>query len=114
MISSHIFFTQDGITLIDNKSIQHSARRRQGKNWWNDAWRSKLLAFIKYLSDNENSFYLDVGSEEKIQISNEPFKFIGQVSYTIPNENNLDEEAVLADINELEDPDQESVDSIET
>lgn len=114
MISSHIFFTQDGITLIDNKSIQHSARRRQGKNWWNDAWRSKLLAFIKYLSDNENSFYLDVGSEEKIQISNEPFRFIGQVSYTIPNENNLDEEAVLADINELEDPDQESVDSIET
>ena len=72
------------------------------------------LAFIKYLSDDENSFYLEVGSEEKIQISNESFKFIGQVSYNIPNENNLDEEADLADLNDLDDPDQESVDPIET
>jgi len=107
MISTHIYFTQDGTTLIEAKSIQHSARRRQGKNWWNDAWRSKLLAFVKYLSDDENSFYLEVGSEEKIYISNEPVQFAGKVSYNIPEKNNLDDEVELADLNGLDNLDEE-------
>jgi hypothetical protein len=107
MISTHIYFTQDGKTLIETKSIQHSARRRQGKNWWNDAWRSKLLAFVKYLSDDENSFYLEVGSEEKIYISNEPVQFVGKVSYNIPEKNNLDEEVELAELNGLDNLDEE-------
>lgn len=114
MISSRIFFTHDGINLIESKSIQHSARRKQGKNWWNDAWRSKLLAFIKYLSDDVSSFSLKVGGEEYIRISNEPYKFIGKVSYNIPNENNLEEETELYDLNDLDNPDEESVDLIDT
>ena len=113
MISSHIYFTQDGKTLIETPSIQHSARRRQGKNWWNDAWRSKLLAFIKYLSDDETSFYLEVGSEEKIYVSNEPIKFIGKVSYNIPEKNTLDEEVELAELSGLDNLDEEYADAIE-
>lgn len=97
MVSSHIYFTQDGTALIEAKSIQHSARRRQGRNWWNDAWRSKVLAFIKYLSDDETSFYLEVGSEEKVHVSNSPLQFIGKVSYNIPEKNTLDEEIELAE-----------------
>ncbi|GAB4448787.1 MAG: hypothetical protein OHK0036_04800 [Bacteroidia bacterium] len=107
MISSHIFFTQDGINLIDNKSIQHAARRRQGKNWWNDDWRNKLLAFVKYLSDDEKSFYLEGGSEERIYISNEPVQFIGKVSYNIPEKNTLIDEAEISDINDLNEFDEE-------
>ena len=114
MISSRIFFTHDGINLIESKNIQHSARRKQGKIWWNDAWRSKLLAFIKYLSDDESSFSLKVGGEEYIRISNEPYKFIGKVSYNIPNENNLEEETELYDLNDLDNPDEDSVDLIDT
>jgi len=101
MVSSHIYFTQDGITPIESKSIQHAARRRQGKNWWNDDWRNKLLAFVKYLSDDESSFYLEAGSEEKIHVSNEPFQFVGQVSYNIPEKNTLEDEAEISDINDL-------------
>jgi len=112
MISSHIFFTQDGTTLIESKSVQHSSRRRQGKNWWNDKWREKLLTFIKYISDDENSFFLEVGSEEKIVVAKEPLKFIGKKSYLIPSENNLDEEAELADINDYEE-DTEKLEEIE-
>jgi len=112
MISSRIFFTHDGINLIESKSIQHSARRKQGKNWWNDAWRSKLLAFIKYISDDESSFSLTVGGDEYIRISNEPYKFIGKVSYNVPNENNLEEETELYDLNDVDNPDEESVDLI--
>ena len=112
MISSRIFFTQDGINLIESKSIQHSSRRRQGKNWWNDAWRSKLLAFVKYLSDDERSISLRVGNDEFIRISNEPYKFIGNVSYVVPNDNNLREELDLSDLNDLDSS--ESADLIDT
>lgn len=109
MVSSHIYFTQEGTLPIESKSIQHAARRRQGKNWWNDDWRNKLLAFIKYLSDDESSFYLEAGSEEKIHVSNEPVQFIGQVSYNIPEKNNLEDEAELSDINDPNELDEELI-----
>jgi hypothetical protein len=99
MISSHIFFTTDGKKLIESSSVQHSSRRRQGKNWWNNTWRTKLLTFIKYLSDDHDSLYLEVGSEEKVYISNEPVKFRGNVSYNIPGNNSLVEKAELSDTN---------------
>jgi len=108
MISSHIFFTSDGKTLIDSKNQQHAARSKQGAKWWNNDWRSKLLAFVKFLSDDENSFYLEMGSEEKIQISNQPMQFLGKVSYEIPNQRNLEEEAELSDLNELNDFEEEA------
>jgi len=115
MISSHIFFTEDGTKIIDTKSIQHSSRRRQGKNWWNDDWRTKLLAFIKYLSDDDNSFYLEVGSEEKVYVANAPIQFKGNVSYNIPENNTLEEEIELADLNELDNFDEvEYADNVET
>jgi hypothetical protein len=103
MISSHIFFSSDGIHLIESKSMQHTSRRKQGKNWWNDKWREKLLTFIRYISDDENSFYLEVGSEEKVIVANEPLKFIGKISYLVPSENNLEEESELADVNDYDD-----------
>lgn len=114
MILSHIYFTQDGINIIEAKGIQHSARRRQGKNWWNDDWRNKLLAFIKYLSDDEDSFYLEVGSEEKIHISNKPIQFKGNISYNIPEKNTLDEEVEIADLNGLDNFDEIDIETIET
>jgi len=89
MISSHIFFTSDGKTLIDS-ALQHKARRKKGSSWWNNNWRARLLAFIKY-SNNENSFYLEMGSEEKIYISNQPMQFLGKVSYEIPCKENVKE-----------------------
>lgn len=116
MISSHIFFTTDGKKLIESSSVQHSSRRRQGKNWWNNTWRSKLLAFIKYLSDDDDSFYLEVGSEEKVYVSNEPVKFKGYVSYNIPDNNSLEEEAELSDINRYDniEEQEELVENLET
>lgn len=108
MISSHIYFTEDGVKLIESPSMQHSARRKQGKNWWNDAWRSKVLNFVKYLSDDDKTFYLEVGSEEKIHISNEPLKFVGKVSYNTPNESSLEEEVELADFYDLDEAEEET------
>lgn len=114
MVLTHIFFTTDGIIPIESKGIQHSARRRQGKNWWNDDWRNKLLAFIKYLSDDNVSFYLEGGSEEKIVVSNEPIQFVGKVSYNIPEKNTLEDEAELDDLNRLDELEDELDETTET
>jgi hypothetical protein len=105
MISSHIFFTEDGNKLIESTAIQHSSRRKQGRSWWNDKWRTKLLAFVKYLSENDN-LILEVGSEEKIIVSNSPIQFKGQKSYLIPEKNNLSEESELADMSDTDEDDQ--------
>ncbi|RIV51352.1 TIR domain-containing protein [Flagellimonas taeanensis] len=107
MVSSHIFFTKDGKSLIESKSIQHSSRRRQGKNWWNDTWRSKLLSFANYLSEGNDTFYLEVGSEEKILISNQPLQFKGKFSYIIPENGTMQEEADLENFNEFENFDED-------
>jgi hypothetical protein len=114
MVSSHIFFTKDGKEIIESKNIQHAARRRQGKNWWNDDWRNKLLAFVKYLSDDESSFYLMVGSEEKIHISNKPVQFIGYVSYNKPEKNTLEDEAEISDLNDLNEFDEEIIEEADS
>lgn len=108
MVSSHIFFTSDGKTLIDAKDKQHKARRKQGAKWWNNDWRTKLLGFVKYISDDENSFYLEMGSEEKITISNQPMQFMGKVSYDIPNAKNLEEELELSNLTDVNDFDEET------
>lgn len=107
MISSHIFFTEDGKKLIDSKSIQHSARRRQSKNWWNDIWRLKLISFIKFLSNNNKIFELEVGSDEKIKIASDPLQFISKVSYDIPEDNYLEQEAELEILNKFDENDEE-------
>jgi hypothetical protein len=112
MVSSHIFFTTDGSTLIEAKSIQHSARRRQGKNWWNDDWKTKLNAFIQYFNDEDKKFYLEVGSEEKIWVATEPVSFRSEVGYNIPNEKVLEEEAELSEIYDVDELD-ESDESVE-
>lgn len=102
-VSSHIYFTEDGDKIIASKSMQHSARRKQGKGWFNIDWKEKLLAFVQYLGSNENTLYLEVGSEEKIFISTKPIEFLSSVSYNLPDKNTLEEEAEMADINELDD-----------
>jgi len=49
MVSSHIFFTSDGKTVIASKDQQHKARRKQGAKWYNKEWRGKIFAFFKYI-----------------------------------------------------------------
>jgi hypothetical protein len=103
MISSHIFFTSDGRTIIDSKYKQHKARRKQGANWYNKEWRGKLLAFVRYISDTGDSLYLEMGSEEKIVISNQPMQFIGKLGYDVPNTKNLEDELYLSDLLGIDD-----------
>lgn len=106
-ISSHIYFTEDGIKIIESKSVQHSARRRQGKQWYNEAWKEKMIAVVEFLANNEDTFYLDMGSEEKAFIASKPLYFDSSVSYNLPEKDTLEEEAELADMNYLDNIDVE-------
>ena len=80
---------------INESSIQHAARRRQGKNWWNNDWRKKLLAFVKYLSEEDDSIHLYLGSEEIVKINSNPLMFNSPISYNDPNVENLPDEQVF-------------------
>ncbi|UBM60041.1 toll/interleukin-1 receptor domain-containing protein [Marinilongibacter aquaticus] len=107
-ISSHIFFTSDGIQLIESSSRQHALRRKQGENWWNDKWRKKLLTFMNYLSHEQDTITLEVGSEEKILLSKTPVQFQSQVTYEDPNSDDiLSEEEELAEMMDNKKSDEE-------
>jgi hypothetical protein len=92
LINSHIWFTSDGTNLIPESSKQHSARRKQGKNWWNNDWRSKTVAFMQFLAEQDEKIVLDLGSEEYARISTSPIMFTSSVSYVDPNIGNLPED----------------------
>lgn len=111
VFNSHIYFTTDGETLIDKAAIQHSARRKQGKGWYNDDWKNKMQAFVLYLSGNEDVFYFDVGSKEKIIISARPKEFLSNKSYVIPEKELLDEEVELSDMTYLDSIDNDELES---
>lgn len=92
VINSHIWFTSDGNNLIPEPAKQHAARRKQGKNWWNNDWRSKTIAFMQFLSEDDEAIHVELGSEEKIKISMHPMTFTSPVTYLDPNKENLPED----------------------
>lgn len=110
VIYSHIWFTTDGKTLIPEAGKQHQARRKQGKNWWNNDWRKKLEAFMQFLADDEDSIHLYLGSQEIVKIGINPFQFESPVSYNDPNEENLPGEDYDS---ESDDIDEDEPDNIE-
>lgn len=90
-VTSHIIFTENGNKPIDSVSIQHASRRKQGKNWWNNDWRSKLIAFMQAVSDQEPVLSLPMGGEEMVRIRIAPVQFRATVGYMEPVEAGNDE-----------------------
>lgn len=102
VINSHIWFTSDGENLIPEASKQHAARRKQGKNWWNNDWRNKTGSFIQYLGEDDNTIHIVLGSEETCKIAVDPIMFKSPVTYHDPNKENLPEEDSMYEENEGE------------
>lgn len=92
VINSHIWFTSDGENLIPEAGKQHAARRKQGKNWWNNDWRNKTHAFMQFLSEEDKTIWLHLGSQELAKISVDPILFESPVTYADPNKENLPDE----------------------
>lgn len=92
VVKSHIWFTEDGKKLIESSSIQHSLRRRQGKNWWNNQWRTKLMAFVQFIAESDQTVHIPLGGEELLRFDSQPIPFVSPVTYSDPSANNLPED----------------------
>jgi hypothetical protein len=78
----HVVFSDDGKTPIDSDAKQHSARRSQCKQWWNDDWRDRLLASMAALAScKEGPIILPLGGTFQAEISTHPLIFESPVSY---------------------------------
>jgi hypothetical protein len=105
ILTSHIFFTTDGKTLIPSKERQHKLRIKQGKNWHNKIWRNKLMALIDYLTKGEKYLIIPVGKNEMVRIHSRPLKLLSHITYTSPKTDILEEDIVEIFDDEDEDED---------
>jgi hypothetical protein len=79
----HVVFSEDGKTPIDSDSKQHSARRSQCKQWWNDDWRDRLLASMAaFAGRKEGPIVLPLGGNVHAEMDTRPLNFEAPVSYT--------------------------------
>lgn len=77
----HVLFSDDGKNIWDDKKRLHAARRSQCKDWWNAAWRDRILAFLSYISDGE-ILRLPSGNGT-LPVSIRPVAFQSPVSYVL-------------------------------
>jgi hypothetical protein len=102
--TTHVTFSDDGLSLWDNPRRSHRARRSQCKNWYNDDWRDRLLAAVEYFSSDGNVL-VPVSSEAYLKVARVPLLFDSPVSFSEPDALNLDLAAPgdLEDIEDIED-----------
>lgn len=84
VVSSHVLFTNDGVTPWLDPKKMHRARRRQCKQWFNEEWRDRLLATLHWLSQGEPSLLIQVGTNERILVSSQPQQFETDIDYSDP------------------------------
>jgi TIR domain-containing protein len=85
ILKAHVFFSSDGKTLWASADRQHKARRNQCRNWWNDAWRDRMLAAASWLANGQGAIPLDIGSPEPLMIDAVPIQFDADFDYVDPD-----------------------------
>ena len=83
ILKTHVVFTQDGEKLFDSDSYQHRARRNQGKNWWNDEWRDRLLAMMSFLADGKDQLSITMSEGVIFKFSTAPVQFASNQTYVV-------------------------------
>ncbi len=80
----HVVFSDDGETPWQDKDQMHKARRSLCADWWNDDWRDRLLAFMRFLSDGQAGLTVPLGPDTAIGIAALPAVFTSPASYLPP------------------------------
>jgi hypothetical protein len=88
LVTNHVVFSADGQHLWDSRDRQHSARRSQCKNWWNDDWRDRMLAMTTWLAEGSDCITIDCGGDV-IEIARRPLTFsspmrLAEGSFAVP------------------------------
>jgi hypothetical protein len=112
-IRPHVFFSDDGKTLWESDKRVQRARRSQCKNWWNDDWRDRLLATMRWLALGATHIEVPVADEGKILVESTPVSFESPVSYVHrkltadeldPDDDDDEDEDVAWEPREIDDP----------
>jgi hypothetical protein len=82
-IRSHIIFTYDGKVAVNSSQIQHRARRRQGRNWWNSHWRDKLASMVRLLQNAQGDIVVPLSSDQSMVLDANGVAFESPVSYDV-------------------------------
>lgn len=80
LITNHVVFSEDGQRLWDSPERQHSARRSQCNNWWNDDWRDRMLAMMTWLANGSGHISIECGGDV-IQVALRPLTFTSPVRF---------------------------------
>ena len=83
-LTTHVIFSDDGTNPWTSAKRMHVSRRRQCKDWYNDAWRDRLLASIRKLAaQNAASISIPVSSDENVVVSILPVPFKSPVTFNV-------------------------------
>lgn len=77
----HVVFSQDGVPY-DSSQKQHSARRSQCKDWWNDAWLDRMLALMAHLSGGQEALAVPANSDAAFSVAAYPCRYESPVSFS--------------------------------
>jgi TIR domain-containing protein len=77
---SHVLFSGDDGKFISDIARQHSLRRSFCRSWWNDRWRTLMLATLSWLSKDEISMAFPLGGSQKVLVSSRPQSAISPIS----------------------------------
>jgi hypothetical protein len=100
-LKSHIIFTTNGLSPIQDTDRQHSYRRSKGKRLFNKEWLDMQLAFIQRLKSDAGTISVKISNQtEYIEMEEWPLIFKSKVGYIEPEkemdikkvENYLDDE----------------------
>ena len=110
VLRHHVVFTDDGQSPWKKVDRMHKARRRVCKNWWNQEWRDRLLAFCAQIGMGRKELVIATGGLY-IHAIMMPMRFTSPWTYFADDEIGLDETAEIeliedADTEEEEDDDE--------
>lgn len=80
LVTPHVVFSEDGQHPWDSRDRQHGARRSQCRSWWNDDWRDRILAIMRYLAGESDVITVDCGGDS-MEVASRPLTFTSPVRY---------------------------------
>jgi len=113
LVTNHVVFSEDGQNLWESRERQHSARRSQCKNWWNDDWRDRMLAMMTWLAEGSDCITIDCGGSV-IEVAPRPLTFTSPVRFASEGRAaSIDRAALAAASTEMEDAQDEEFEAEE-
>jgi len=114
-VTAHVLFSDDGKSIWTSKQRLHRQRRAFCRNWWNSAWRDRLLACVSWISRGEEMMRFPVSGTSWVGVEATPMSFFSPVGYVDPESAVAEDDEIGADDwdpDEVGDLDDEAADEL--